>query len=99
MQAEGSFVTELLTILNGYSTAIQALATIVLVGITAWYAKVNHDLLKETRQSRRHQLMPILWLRDVPDRTHQLFRVKRLNDSTARDVTVEAIKMVGPQII
>jgi len=79
-------------------TIVQAVATLVLVGITAWYAKVTNGLLKEAQQTRNDELMPILWLRDVPLRPQQLFRIKRLNDSTARDVTIEGLKMLGPQV-
>lgn len=80
-------------------TIVQAVATLVLVGITAWYAKVTNGLLKEAQQTRKDELMPILWLRDVPDQPQQLFRIKRLNDNTARDVVIEGIKMVGPHVV
>lgn len=41
--------------------------------------------------------MPLLWLREVPEQPQRNFQVKRLNDSTARDFTIEGIKLTGPK--
>lgn len=81
------------------TAALQAAATIVLVGITAWYARVNRDLLTETQQARRDQFVPVLWLRGVPDAPQRNFEVKRVNGETARSITIEGLTIAGTRVV
>lgn len=52
----GKYVFDAIEWLNANSGAVQAVATVVLVGITAWYVKLTRDLARTTREQLEHAL-------------------------------------------
>lgn len=70
-----------------------ALSTLVLVMVTAWYARITQKLLWESQQARRDQLMPVIYVRGVPmERDFGYpFRAKKVSEAVAVDLTVESV--------
>jgi hypothetical protein len=53
---------QLLHFCQAYSGAIQAIATVVLIGITSYYAMVTHDSLKVASRQLEASLLPQVWV-------------------------------------
>lgn len=50
--------------LDAHNGAVLALLTLVLVGVTAWYASTTHRMMETARQQRLDAAMPIMVVKD-----------------------------------
>jgi hypothetical protein len=68
---------------------IQAVATLVLVGITAWYVWITHRILVDTAKARAQELAPyVVAFFDTPEDTWVDLVVKNVGKTPAFDVKI-----------
>lgn len=79
---------ELIDILNKNSGLISAVATVILVVITAWYAFITKKILKSNEESTRELIRPYIIANVEPRDYFIMLRITNIGKRPAQHITV-----------
>lgn len=80
---------DIITCLNNNSGLITAIATVVLVGVTAYYAFINKRILKSNEKSSEEQLRPFI-IANIYSEDHLIkFEIKNIGKRPAKNIDIK----------